>query len=153
MNRYRIDVQDLANFIFIKNTNNNNIVIELSSITNNKELFFFLFDLLCKGIILVYGKDESNKVCLNHLTIDQFEYIKKKFKNAHIHLQIVIYDIKTAIMLDLLEENYAEKNIIRESVDSLQSMDVDKALSDYVFNLIIDDNLFCINFEIIQRGV
>lgn len=153
MSRYSIDVQDLANFIFVANKNNSNIVIELSSITNNKDLFFFLFDLLCKGIVLVYGKDQANKVCLNHLTIDQFEYIKKKFKNAHIQLHIIMYDVKTALLLDLIDENYAEKNIIRESVSSLQLMDSNKELSEYIFYLIIDENLFCINFEIIQSGV
>jgi hypothetical protein len=149
MNKYRIDVQDLANFIFVENKNNLNVIIEISSIKSNQELFFFLFDLLCKGLVLVYGENDSNQVCLNHLTIEQFEFMKTKFKNAHIKLNIVIYDHATAILLDLLDENYKKRNLIKESISKLESMETNEPLKDYIFNILIEDNLFCINFEVI----
>jgi hypothetical protein len=149
MNKYKIDVQDLANFIFVENQNNLNVIIEINSIKSNQELFFFLFDLLCKGLILVYGEKGSNKVCLNHLTIEQFEFMKTKFKNAHIKLDIVIYDHSTAMLLDLLDENYKKRNLIKESMSKLELMKNNEPLKDYVFNILIEDNLFCINFEII----
>lgn len=150
MNIHRIDVQDLAQCIFMNNTNDVNILIETNNIKCNQDLFFFLFDLLCKGLILVYSHENSNKVCLNHLTVEQFDFMKKKFKNAHIKLNIITYDIETALLLDLVDKDYKSRNLIRDSIDHIQSMGENESLSEYVFNVLMDDNLFSINFEVLK---
>ena len=81
-----IDVNDLANFIF-KVNDDKELFLNVKSLKTKKDLFFFLFDIFCKGIILLYGKD--NKMKLNSLELHQFEEIKQKLRFAHIQLNLI----------------------------------------------------------------
>ena len=148
MTKLNINVEELANFIFKLNDDNNIIYIQTSSIKTKKDLFFFLFDLFCKGLILLYGKG-SNRILLNELQMDQFDEIKRKLKYAHIYLNMEVYDKKTAQLLDYLPSSEVEeRNIIKSSLAGILNMGDNEELSDYVFKLYMNDNLICINFDI-----
>ena len=69
-----IDVNDLATFIFKQNIDNNQLYINITSLKTHKQLFFLLFDLFCKGLLILYGSD--NKLLLNKLEMSQFDEIK-----------------------------------------------------------------------------
>lgn len=144
----RIDVDELASFIFKKNTENKELYLNIRSLKTTKELFFFLFDIFCKGIIMLFG--ENNKMKLNSLEPYQFEIIKEKMKYAHILLTMTTYKESTAKLLDLIPENVKEKNVIQESINEITRMDDNQPLSDYVFKLFMNETLFCIHFDIIR---
>ena len=145
-----INVNELANYIFKINTDKE-LFLNINSLKTKKELFFFLFDIFCKGIILMYG--ENNKMKLNNLELHQFEEIKTKLKYAHIGMNLIIYDKKTAQILDLIPPNdqeIKEKNIIQNSIDNIVKLPDDEDLKNYIFNLYMNDTLFCINFDILH---
>lgn len=145
-----INVNEVANYIFKINTDKE-IFININSLKTKKELFFLLFDIFCKGIILMYG--ENNKMKLNNLELYQFDEIKTKLKYAHIHLNLITYDKETAQMLDLIPTNdqeIKEKNIIQNSIDDIVKMPDNDNLDNYIFHLYMNENLFCINFDILH---
>lgn len=144
-----IDVTEVAKYIFKINTDKE-IFLNVNSIKTSRDLFFFLFDIFCKGLIILYGED--NKMRLNDLHPEQFEVIKDKLKYAHIKLNMEMYDKDTAILLDLLpdDDSYDEKKIIQKSIDDIMLMTENEELSSYIFKLYMNDNLFCINFDVIH---
>lgn len=148
MQHMRIDVDELATFIFKKNTENKELYLNIRSLKTTKELFFFLFDIFCKGIILLFG--ENNKMKLNSLEPYQFELIKENMKYAHILLTMTTYDESTAKLLDLIPENVKEKNVIQDSINDITKMEENEPLTEYVFKLFMNETLFCINFDIIR---
>jgi hypothetical protein len=148
ISKENIDVSELANYIFKKN-DCKELYININCLKTKKELFFFLFDIFCKGIILLYG--ENNKIKLNNLGPHQFEEIEKKLRYAHIKLNMIHYDLETAMLLDLLPQNEVnERNIIQESINDIMKMNDNANLYDYVIKLFMNNTLFCINFDIIR---
>ena len=145
--RLNIDVSEVAKYIFKINTDKE-IILNVKSIKTSRDLFFFLFDIFCKGIIILYG--ENNKMKLNDLQPYQFDEIKDKLKYAHIKLNMEMFDKDTAILLDLLSEQIDEKNIIQKSIDDIMLMGDNEELDKYIFNLYMNETLFCINFNIIH---
>tara|TARA_B110000238_G_C15983177_1_gene376945 strand:+ start:353 stop:805 length:453 start_codon:yes stop_codon:yes gene_type:complete len=147
--RVNIDVSEVANYIF-KTNNNKEILLNVNSIKTTRDLFFFLFDIFCKGLIILYG--ENNKMKLNDLEPRQFDEMKDKLKYAHIRLNMEMYDKSTAILLDLLpdDEGFNEKSIIKKSIDDILLMAENEELNRYTFKLYMNENLFCINFDIIH---
>ncbi len=146
MEKISINVEDLARYIFEINTNNK-IFLDINSIKTNKELFFFYFDLFCKGLIITFS--ESNTLLLNKLTEEDFYKIKKKFELAHIKLNMSIYDVETAYMIDICEKktDLKEKEIIEKSIERLKDMDDNLELKEYEFNIYINGIINVISFE------
>lgn len=146
MEKISINVEDLARYIFEININNK-IFLDINSIKTNKELFFFYFDLFCKGLIITFS--ESNTLLLNKLTEEDFYKIKKKFELAHIKLNVSIYDVETAYMIDICEKktDLKEKEIIEKSIERLKDMDDNLELKEYEFNIYINGIINVISFE------
>lgn len=146
-----IDIHELAAFIFLKNTEENQLYLHITSLKTKKQLFFLLFDLFCKGLILLYGS--GNRLLLNKLDMSQFDELKRKLKCAHVNLILTLYDAKTAQLLDLLPsdvKDHQESSIIRSSLNKILEMDDDEDLVNYQFHLYMNDTLFCISFDIIH---
>jgi hypothetical protein len=79
-----MEVDDFADFMFAKNINNAQIELSLGGVENNKDLFCFFVDLMCKGLVILFGKD--NRIELEQLTIDDFNTAKKKMGLAGIEV-------------------------------------------------------------------
>lgn len=77
-----IDIDYLAEFLFLRNTSNSLVELTLGGIEDNKDFFFFCLDLFCKGLVLLYGND--NKLVINDINEEQFESVRKKLENAGI---------------------------------------------------------------------
>lgn len=73
-----VELQDLAELIFIKNVNNARIYIDLSCFTTTKELFFFLVHLLCKGLVVMYGT--NNRIEIDDVSFEQYSHISNKLR-------------------------------------------------------------------------
>lgn len=147
-----IDINELAAFIFTKNVEEQKVLLHINSLKTTKQLFFLLFDLFCKGLILLYGNN-SNRLLLNKLEMSQFEELKRKLKCAHINLILTLYDADTAKLLDMIPDSsgeHHESTIIRSSLDRILKMDDNDDLTEYQFHLYMNDTLFCINFDIMH---
>ena len=110
-------------------------------------MFFFYFDLFCKGLVITFS--DENTLLLNKLTEDDFYKIKKKFELAYIKLNMTIYDIETAYLIDICEKKHDlnEKDIIEKSIEKLKNMDDNLDLIQYEFNIYINGIINVISFE------
>ena len=145
-----IDITELAQYVF-RNESESPIFIEINCLKTKKELFFLLFDLFCKGLIILYG--ENNKILLNKLGMDQFDEVKAKLKLAHVDLNLTLYDKETAVILEMIPadiDDRFEKTIIQKSLAQINGMSDDMDLKEYVFQLFMNETLFNINFDIIH---
>lgn len=141
-----IDVDQLAFYIFTEN-DGKEIFLDIQSIKTNKDLFFFCFDLFCKGLVILFGTE--NKLLLNMLTSENFDEIRRKLKYAHIHLKTLNYDVELAELLDIVnKETLNERNVLVESIDKLKGMEEQLELSEYIFNIYLNNNVIQIFFEI-----
>lgn len=89
-------VKDLVQYIFIDNKHDNKVLMNLpqgeSGIRNNHDLFVFFVDLLCKGLVMLYG-NADNKVPLETLTTEQLGYVTHKLRNAAIDLKVTTREV------------------------------------------------------------
>ena len=83
-------INDLADFIFIKNVNDSIIQLSLNGVEDMKDLFYFCLDLFCKGLVILFGQD--NKVEVEIITLEQFMLLRKKMANAGININLNIYE-------------------------------------------------------------
>lgn len=89
-----LHIDDLAEFVFVKNVNDAIISLTLDGLENNKDLFYFCLDLFCKGLVRLFGN--NNTVSVEDITHDQFTGIQKKLKNAGILVELSIREIHTS---------------------------------------------------------
>lgn len=84
-------INDLAEFMFLRNVNDAKLALSLGGIEDHKDLFYFCLDLFCKGIVLMYGQG-SNKVNIDDITQDQFMLLHKKMLCAGIKVTLDVYE-------------------------------------------------------------
>lgn len=138
-----MEVNDLAEFMFLKNENNVVLELSLGGIENNKDLFCFLLDIFCKGLVLMFGNG-TKSVNIDDITLDNFTKIKEKMLCAgiNINLQMFPSDIidETGVapraQLNLDEINMAEDNI---------------ELQEYEFKVMNATSTYVISFNLVHR--
>lgn len=142
-----INIQDLAHYIFKTNSHEQNeLFLDIKTLKTNKELFFFCFELFCKGLIILYGNSE-NKLLLNQVTMEQFDVIKQALIYAHIKLHIQVYEQSIAELMDLISTT-DERDVICETIDKLVASEQNDKLDQYKFNIIINGVVYAIYFTI-----
>lgn len=82
-----LNVDDLATFIFRENPSDRPFDLALVGIETSKELFFFMLDMLCKGLVLLFG-DGSTSVDLAQVTHEQFLEACRKLACAGIRVTL-----------------------------------------------------------------
>lgn len=83
-----MEVDDFATFVFKRNINNAIIDLSIGGVEHNKDFFLFLVDLVCKGLVLLFG--ENNRVELDNITLDDFNSIRKKLLCAGIDVDLKV---------------------------------------------------------------
>lgn len=131
-----IEVDDLATFIFIKNKNNAIIELSLGGVENNKDLFYFLIDLLCKGLILLFGN--NNRVDLEYISLDDFKIMQAKIELA---------GIETVLDIEMNTNNIISGVNIRD----IELMNDNSKLEDFIFKVIDKKLIYHINFKLIHK--
>jgi hypothetical protein len=84
-----MDINDFAEFVFIKNVNDALVELSLGGVENNLDLFCFFVDLVCKGLVLLFGK--GNKVEIDSVSMEDFKKVQHKMHLLGID---VILDVK-----------------------------------------------------------
>jgi hypothetical protein len=131
-------INDLAEFIFIKNENNAKIYLSLNGLVDSKDLFYFCLDLFCKGLVLLFGSE--NKVDLDVLTMDNFYSIKKKMNNASID-----------VILDFYQDLDGDSDGVSLNLQHIEGMDNNLLLREYDFIIRSQPNVFSIRFDMIYN--
>lgn len=126
----RIYIDDLADYMFVKNKNNI-ISLTLPLLQSKKDLFYFLFDLFCKGLVILFGN--NNRVSIENLTINDFDKIKEKMSYAGIDIFLIIIHIQSSTF----SMNFKD---LENSPSNLN-------LKDYEVSMTIGNNLYKISFD------
>jgi hypothetical protein len=143
----KIHVSDVAKYIF--ETNEDSIIyLEVASLKTTKELFYFLFDVFCKGLIILFGT--NNQVELNMLTAEQFALVGEKLRYANIKLCISSFQRDTAELMDLIDEKSSSKMILDRSLKRINDMNENEPLETYVLDIMMDNNLHQVSFKAIS---
>lgn len=163
-NYMEMHINHLADFMFLKNTNNTIIELELNGVEDNKDLFFFLVDLFCKGLVLLFGTD--NKVEVGNLSMEDFNTVKQKMALAGVDVNLLITEITSDEENELAEEADTRAQYKDTDVDApndiepankyvnlndLEKEPNDKALSEYIFKLKQQKVIYNINFTLLFR--
>lgn len=158
-------INDLADFMFVKNKNNSLIELELNGVEDNKDLFFFLVDLFCKGLVLLFGT--NNKVEISDLSMEDFNNVKQKMALAGVDVNLHIVELE-----DTEDDNADDKTEDAAADNSIEDTDApddiepvnkyvnfndlekepnNKPLSDYVFKLKQQKMVYNIYFKLTQN--
>jgi hypothetical protein len=141
-----MNVNYFAKFIFIENVENKKFTFSSSEFKNSKDLFFFMLDLLFKGLVLLYGnKDETDnkeRVYLNDLSLEQIDFIKDKFRLGHIKLNFNYFHIESGDISVLNKYKITNVNELKTYDDNLN-------IKEYIFKIAINEYIYNINFELI----
>lgn len=139
-----LEIDELANFMFKRNENNIVLELSLGGIENNKDLFYFILDLFCKGLVLMFGNG-TNSVDVDTITYDNFLSIKEKMLCAGIQVNMEYYPND----IPLNNEDPSKKTII--NTDEINEASDDKPLNEYVFKLLSLKNQYIISFSLVHR--
>ena len=126
-------IDNFADFMFLKNTQDAIIDLSLGGIESSKDLFCFLVDLLCKGLVLLFGSNGS--VELESITENDFELVVKKMSNAGIKVMIEVKPNHTGRSLGIVFDEQANF----------------PKLEEYFMDIIANDRIYHIRFELIHQ--
>ena len=84
-----IHVDELVNFVFLENTACAAFTMSLDGIETTQDLFFFLLDFFCKGMVVLFGKD-CRSVDLTSISQEQFKIVADKLAYAGILLKLAV---------------------------------------------------------------
>lgn len=133
-------LHELVNFMFIENKHNSKIYLDLPSgedgIRDNHDMFTFLLDLLCKGLVTLYG-DSDKKIALDNLTSDQMAYVTKKLLNAGVKLHVT-----TKELIDIPGNSV----LVRPGIFKEAGND----LIDYSLRLVSKNTEYTLKFELVR---
>lgn len=92
-----MSINDITKVIFKDNVNDQRIFLDIANPDNNVQtpydLFLFCVDLLCKGLVLLYGDNTNNKVEIEKLSMEQVYFVQKKLKNAGFIMNFTVKDV------------------------------------------------------------
>jgi len=139
-----MNINDFADFVFQKNTTNKAIGLSLNGIENTKDLFCFCLDILCKGLVLLFGS--GDRVCIQDLSFEDFGQVTEKMKCIGIKCKLETFDVETPpdTLIDLWTQNLLNVHRVRTSDDNLQ-------LEDYNFDIQTNTLIYRIRFELVHN--
>lgn len=153
-----IEVDQLADVLFVQNINNSVVEMSLGGIEDNKDLFYFCLDLFCKGLVILFGK--NNTIIINDITSDQFELIKTKMGNAGIRVDLNVIakteTFSTEINIDDDSPSDIPETLLFPNVNiqHIELMPDDLDLTQYNFEINLNKTLkYVITFNLFHRVV
>ena len=141
-----VGIDELASVIFTKNTNNAHIDLNINGIRNTKDLFCFFLDMLCKGLVILYGSD--NRLDLSTVTQDQFAYVQEKLACAGIKCELEVIPVETPppVLIDIYTQNLLNVHSVRNGLDTLP-------LNQYHFDIQTMTHIYKIRFDTIRHVI
>jgi hypothetical protein len=140
---HNIEIDQLATYIFLQNTSNNLIYLDIQGIENRKDAFCMCLDIFLKGFVLLYGTDGRLEV--DTITHDAFRIICDRMRLAGISPKLNMSPLDD-------EDNNMQPaaDILRKSVYMLYTKPDNLPMQDYHFTLKIGENVCTVSFEFIR---
>lgn len=83
----QMSLDQAIEFLFLKNTHKAQVFLNLSQLQGVYDLFLFCVDVLCKGLIALYGNGNT-MLNLHEVTPDRLDNVKQKMICAGIQLHV-----------------------------------------------------------------
>jgi hypothetical protein len=141
-----MNLNDLADFVFKKNDTNIQVDLSINGIDNTRDLFCFCLDILCKGLILLFGKD--NRVAIDEVSQEEFKMVQDKMRCVGIqcNLEVIDVELPPENLIDLWTQNFLNVQRVRLERENGN-------LEDYHFDLQTSDKIFKISFKILPPKI
>ena len=136
-----IHIDELANFVFVKNAPGQNFTLSLEGIETTKDLFFFVLDLFCKGLVAMYGQDGAS-VDLTTIDAAKFEAVAVRLACAGIKVHLV--------RMPLLDDDLNLSPQI--NMPQLVAMPENAPLDSFVFKLRMSDTQYELSFKLMRTA-
>lgn len=133
-----MEVEDFADFMFIKNVDNKPLEVSMGGLENNKDMYCFCLDLFCKGLVLMFSKD-GKSVSIEDLTFDDFQLAKRKMACAGINVSL---DILPSSFDDIKSGHLTNLKDIDEQNDNLPLEDYKFILHTLPYKYIVSFSIF-----------
>jgi len=137
-----LEVEQLAKYMFLENTDNKLIGLDIHGLGHSKDLFCFCLDLFCKGIVFICG--ENGRADVDAITMDQFKVITNK---------LMLAGIKSHIDFQPLEEDITQEEsriILHSSIADVKSSPDNLDVSKYSFKIKVQRTICTLRFELIR---
>lgn len=135
-------INNLAEFMFITNKDDKVLSLSLNGVEDTKDMFYFLLDLFCKGLVLMFG--DGRGVNISELSMEDFAAIKKKMSNAGVLVNLSIYQ-------DIAIDNEEEAKAPHVNLQHIEALDNNMPLNDYHFILRMGQTVYTICFELVHN--
>jgi hypothetical protein len=137
MLQVEMKIDELAKFVYVANTSDARINIDLCGLEDAKDLFCFCVDLLCKGFVFICSETTTTKsINLDSITTEQFSKVAKKLGCTGILVQLVV------------KPNNDNLSPSVTMGDEFNSLTPPRLLKDYNFFITTTKRLYTINFDI-----
>lgn len=136
----QLSIDQLAQYVFVDH--DARLTIDLSVIQGidvTKDLFFFCLDLLCKGLVLLFGTE--NRVVVEELTASQFQHVNDRLKLMGIECKLEV--------TPLVREVSMHERLSRMA--AMYTMPENMLLQDYNLELVGNKSIFKISFHLFHN--
>lgn len=142
-----LHVDDLAPFVFVQNPPGRRFSLCLEGIESGKDLFFFVLDLFCKGLVLLYGQG-GRAVDLTSLDAGMFARAAGCMACGGITVRLASEPEEGSGAEVPPRAGLSPSDVLGAhiNVTQLASMPDNAALEDYVFRIRVGPVIHCISF-------
>ena len=137
-------IDGLAPFLFLKNPNNLPISINMPPLEDSKDLFYFLTDVLFKGLYFLITNDYAicNLVNLSDVSIETFFVAVRKMRNmkVQVNLDVVGY---------VFDKSKA-RSIHHDSMRAVKGLPNNLRLEEYSLELPLHDSIYKISYTMLM---
>jgi hypothetical protein len=145
MGSFFMSVDGIAPLLFLKNPNDLPVKLNLERpLENSKDTFYFLTDLLFKGLYYMITGDYANckVVNLSDVSIETFFVAKKKLKNMGVTVNINL--------LSHLFDKSSVKSIHKKSLEVVKEQPDNLPLESYSLHLPLHESVYDISFTLVH---
>ena len=138
----RLNVDDFARYIFLEHPSNVSIDISMAdcNVNTSKDIFYFCMDLLLKGIVIMFGKD--NKVNVDEISREQFDVVNRRLS---------LIGIRCTLAAEALEYPLSTIEALSR-IRNMYSLPEDLDLKDYAFEISSGNTLYRIKFDLFHNA-
>lgn len=132
-----LGIEQLAEFVFVKNVNDAIIEMELNGIEDVRDLYCFCVDLLCKGLVLLCAKDGLPTVDLDSISIEEFGLVARKMLVAGIKVNMAYeqntYNVPSQVNMGT---KYASDPLPQDNIN------------EFIFKIVTPITMYSVSFQL-----
>lgn len=137
-----LTIDDFARYVFVEHDSNKTIDLRiLGNLETTKDMFLFCIDLVCKGLVLMFGTDD--RVDIDKLTMEQFTQLSRRLE---------LLGIRCLLEVEQLEAPLSVRDVLHR-LHMLHNLPDNLDLNRYTFEIGSKNVLYKIHFTLFHSGV